>query len=219
LKEQQPVFRQTAVSRRVMKNLPPKLSHEQLRLIIENDTEMPAGITEEIFCSEIQNNSKIRWRVNHRLFRKDLLPLLIDSGAFKKWRLFSSINWLLVFSVVVFAVKVNDYRVLFFLIIYWFLRIPLDHWIFLLNVTLFFAVKFLFGINVPHLLFFTIVGLVTYLLNKATVEMVEGKILDQALVNWTFFWKYYSGRLIFMDQHRLNNEYARLTEKYPELIL
>jgi hypothetical protein len=58
-----------------------------------------------------------------------------------------------------------------------------------------------------------------YLLNKAINEMIERKILKQALNDWNTFWKYYSNKLISMDETALNNEYDLLTEKYPELLL
>jgi hypothetical protein len=47
--------------------------------------------------------------------------------------------------------------------------------------------------------------------------MIERNILEKALNDWTTFWKYYSNKIIWMDESALNNEYQILTEKYPEL--
>ena len=79
------------------------------------------------------------------------------------------------------------------------------------------AVKLFFKINIAHFwLFVTIVSL-GYVLNKAIDEMVEKTILKHAFKDWTTFWKYYSNKIIWMDDKALNNEYQRLTEKYSEL--
>ena len=76
----------------------------------------------------------------------------------------------------------------------------------------------MFEINIPYFWFFVAIITAGYLLNKAADEMLEKYILSRALSDWTTFWKYYSGGIISMDETALNNEYARLTQKYPELL-
>jgi len=104
-----------------------------------------------------------------------------------------------------------------FLVIYPFLIIPFDHWIFIFNMTVIIGIKVFFKINITYFWFFVTIIIIGYLLNKAIDEMIEKKILKQALSDWMTFWKYYSNKIIWMDKTALNEEYHKLTEKYIEL--
>ena len=142
---------------------------------------------------------------------------MLDHSTFKKWKIFKSLNWLIALLIVGFAVWTNDYRILPFLIVYPFLIVTFDHWIFIFNMTVVIAVRLLFKISIPYFLFFVTAILIGYVLNKAINEMIEKRILKQALSEWTIFWKYYSNKIIWIDSSVLNDEYQILTDKYPEL--
>ena len=154
----------------------------------------------------------------HFLFKKQLLPLLLDSSTFKKWKAFKYINWLLAIAIISFAIWNRDYRILLFLVVFPFLIITIDHWIFIFNMSLAIGIKLLFQISSAYFWFFVIMITIGYLLNKAIEEMIESKILARALSSWTIFWKFYSAKIVYMDETALNDEYSRLTEKYPELM-
>lgn len=201
-----------------MKDLPPRYTDLELQALLEGDTLQPGNIHETDFLNEIRDNPKIRWRVNHFLFKKKLLPFLVDGTTFKKWQYFKYLNWLLALTIIGFAIWNGDYRILLFLILYPFLIIGFDHWIFLFNMSVVIGIKLLFDINIPYFWFFIAIITAGYLLNKAVDEMLEKYILKEALADWTTFWKYYSGGIISMDETALNNEYDRLTRKYPELL-
>jgi hypothetical protein len=212
-----PELRILANSRNFVKNLPPKYTDIELQSILYSDLQLPDRISEQDFSNDIKDNAKIKWRVNHFLFKKELLPFLLDNSAFKKWKNFKSSNWLIGLLIIGFAIWAKDYKILFFLIIYPFLIIPLDHWIFIFNMTVVIAVKLFFKIGIPYFWFFVTLIAIGYLLNKAIDEMIEKKILKKALNDWPTFWKYYSNKIIWMDESALNNEYHKLTEKYSEL--
>jgi len=200
-----------------MRTLPPKYSDIELQALLEAQTKLPEKIQEEDFLNEIKNNFKIRWDVNRFLFRKTLLPLLLDKTTFNKWKYFKRLNWLLTLIVVGFAIWKKNLAVLLFLIPYPFLIITFDHWIFLFNMSVIIGIKLLFKINIPYFWFFTAIVTAGYLLNKAIGEMIEKRILANALKDWTTFWKYYSGGIISMDE-TFSNENDRLTKKFPELL-
>jgi hypothetical protein len=200
-----------------VRNFPPKYTDIQLQAILDTPIQLPDNMNAQDFTSDIRDNTKIKWRVNHSLFTKKSLPYLVDPGTFRKWKTFKSLNWLIAVAIIAFAIWSKDYWVLFFLILYPFLIITFDHWIFIFNMTLFIGAKFLFKINIPHFWFFVIFICVGYLLNKAINEMIEKAILKQALSDLVTFWKYYSNRMIWMDETALNDEYQKLTEKYSEL--
>ena len=200
-----------------MKTLPPKYTDLQLQSILETDTQFPNNINEYDFRTDLKDNTKIKWRVNHFLFNRNSLPYLLDSATFKKWKVFKSLNWIFVLLIVGFAAWTSDYKILFFLIVYAFFIIPFDHWIFIFNISVIIAIKLLFKISVSYFWLFVTVTFLGYLLNKVADEMIEKKILKQALYDWTTFWKYYSSKIIWMDESALNDEYKRLTDKYSEL--
>lgn len=200
-----------------MKNLPPKYTDLQLQVILDTDSQLPTEFSEQDFLENIKENSKIKWRVNRFLFKKKLLPYLLDTSTFKKWEIFKSLNWLIALLIVGFAIWTKDYRTLLFLIAYPFLIITVDHWIFIFNMTVLIVVKLFFKISIPYFWFFAIAISIGYLLNKPIDEMIEKKILKQALSDWPTFWKYFSNKIIWMDESALNNESQRLIEKYPEL--
>ena len=206
-----------SVIRNIVMNLPPKYIETELQSILEIEPQLPDDINEQSFVNDIKNNEKIKWRVNHFLFRKKLLPLLLDASTFRKWRFLKSLNWLIALSIAGFAIWTADYKILLFLIIYPFLIIPVDHWIFIFNTTVVILIKLFFKINISYFWFFMVAIATGYLLNKAIDEMIEKKILKQALSNWITFWKYYSNKLIWIDKSALNNEYHKLITKYPEL--
>lgn len=197
--------------------LPPKYRDTELQYMLELDPQLPNNLNEELFLSDIKNNMKIKWRVNHFLFKKKLLPLLLDTTTFKKWRIFKSLNWLIVFFIIGFTLWTGDYKILLFLIIFPFLIITFDHWIFIFYMTVLISVKFIFKLNIQYFWFFIMTIAIGYLLNKAINEMIEKKILKNALNDWITFWKYYSNKMIWIDKSPLNDEYYLLTEKYPEL--
>jgi hypothetical protein len=199
-----------------MKTHPPKYSDIQLQLILDTDFQLHK-LNEQEFVIDIKNNKKIKWRVNHFLFKKRLLPYLLDVATFKQWKFFKSLNWIIAVFIIGFGIWSTDYRVLLFLVIYPFLIVSLDHWIFILNMSVVIGIKFLFNLTIPHFWFFVAVITVGYLLNKAINEFIEKKILKQALTDQVSFWKYYSGKIIWMDESTLNNEYHRLIEKYSQL--
>jgi hypothetical protein len=200
-----------------MKALPPRYTDIQLQIILDTDPQLPDNISEKDFETEIKRNPKIKWRVNHFLFKKKLLPYLLDTATFRRWKFFKSLNWITALFIIGFAIWTKDYRVLLFLAIYPILIIPFDHWIFIFNMTVIIGIKFLFKINITYFWFFVTAITIGYLLNKAVDEMIEKKILRQALNNWTTFWKYYSNKIIWMDKTALNNEYQRLIEKFSDL--
>jgi hypothetical protein len=195
----------------------PKYSDIQLQSILDADVQLPYNINEQDFVTDIKNNSKIKWRVNHFLFRKKLLPYILDTGTFNKWRIFKSLNWIIVLFIVGFSIWTGNYRILFFLIIYSFLIITFDHWIFIFNMSVLITIKLIFKINIPYFWLFVTIILLGYLLNKVIDEMIEKKILNRALTDLRTFWIYYSNKIIWMDENALNNECQRLTEKYTEL--
>jgi hypothetical protein len=201
-----------------MKDLPSRYTELELQALLEGDTLQPENIHEADFLNEIRGNPKIRWRVNHFLFTKKLLPFLLDTTTFKKWRYFKYFNWLFALTIIGFAICNGDYRILLFLILYPFLIITFDHWIFLFNMSVVIGVKFLFNIHIPYFWFFIAIITAGYLLNKAIDEMLGKYILAEALADWKAFWKYYSGGIISMDETALNNEYDHLIRKYPELL-
>jgi hypothetical protein len=197
--------------------LPPKYSDTELQYILELDTQQPDNLNEKSFIQDLQDNRQIKWRVNHFLFKKNLLPLLLDNSTFRKWKFFKSLNWLIALFIIGFAIWTGDYKILFFLIVFPFLIITFDHWIFILNMTIIIGIKTLAKLNIPYFWFFVTAIVVGYLLNRAIDEMIERKILRQALNDWTTFWRYYSNKLIWIDQTALNNEHQLLIDKYPEL--
>ena len=202
-----------------MMNLPPKYSDIELQSILNSDPTLPENMNEENFINDIKKNSKIRWEVNNFLFKKQLLPVVLDHLTFKKWKIFKSLNWLIALSIIGFAIWNRDYRILGFLIIYPLIIIPVYHWIFIFNMTAVIAITLLFKINIPYFWPFVIFTLIGYLLNKAINEMIENKILNQALTDRVTFWKYYSAKIISIDKTALNKEYDILIKKYPELLL
>ncbi|MEO7983071.1 MAG: hypothetical protein ABI688_03210 [Bacteroidota bacterium] len=185
--------------------------------MLELDPEMPDNLNEEYFLSDIKDNVKIKWRVNHFLFKKKLLQLLLDGSTFRKWKIFKSINWLIALAIIDFGIWTGDFKILLFLIIFPFLIIAFDHWIFIFNMTVIIGAKLFFKISISYFWFFVTAVIIGYLLNKAINEMIEKKILAKALSNWTTFWKYYSNKMIWIDEAILNDECKTLTEKYPEL--
>lgn len=200
-----------------MSKFPPKYTEFQLQSILETDPQLPGNINEHIFEAEIKNNTRIKWRVNHFVFKRKLLPFLVDTKTLKKWRIFKSLNWILVLLIVGLTIWTSDYRIFFFLIVYALLIIPVDHWIFIFNMSTIIVIKLLFKLNIAFFWYFIIVALIGYLLNKAIEEMIEKKIVNLALNNLPAFWKYYSNKIIWIDEFTLNDEYKRLTDKYSEL--
>ena len=198
-------------------NLPPKYTEAELLSILNSDPQLPGNITEQDFFSDIRGNKKIKWRVNHFLFKRKLLLSLLDVETFRKWKSFKSLNWLIALTLIGFTIWTKDYKILFFLLVYPYLIISVDHWIFIFNLAMLLAIKLVFDINISYFWFFLTTILMGYVLNKATNEMIERKILQKALGDWITFWKYYSNKIIWMDKTALNNEYQRLTEKYSEL--
>ena len=208
---------QAAVVSRNIVNLPPKYTEAELLSILNTDPQLPCNITEQDFFSDIRGNKKIKWRVNHFLLKRKLLLSLLDVETFRKWKSFKSLNWLIALTLIGFTIWTKDYKILLFLLVYPYLIISVDHWIFIFNMVMLIAIKLFFDLNIFYFWFFLTTILIGYVLNKATNEMIERKILQKALGDWITFWKYYSNKIIWMDKTALNNEYQRLTEKYSEL--
>ena len=106
------------VSRNIVKNLPPKYTYTELQSMLEIDPQLPDNIKEQDFLMDIKDNTKIKWRVNHFLFKKELLPFLLDSSTFRKWKILKSLNWLIALAIIGFAIWTQDYKILLFLIIF-----------------------------------------------------------------------------------------------------
>jgi hypothetical protein len=142
---------------------------------------------------------------------------LLDTETFRKWKTFKSLNWLIALSIIGFTIWTGDYKILLFLLVYPYLIITFDHWIFIFSMAVLITIKLLFNLNISYFWFFVTTILIGYVLNKAINEMIEKKILHQALGDWATFWKYYSNKIIWMDKTALNNEYQKLIQKYSEL--
>jgi hypothetical protein len=84
-------------------------------------------------------------------------------------------------------------------------------------MTLLIGVKIFFNLNIAYFWFIVIAITAGYLLNKAIDEMIERKILAQALTDLKNFRKFYCNKIIWIDESALNNEYQKLIEKYPDL--
>ena len=196
---------------------PPKYTETQLQYMLELEPQLPNNLNEQNFLRDIKDNEKIKWRVNHFLFKKKLLPFLLDTSTFRKWKILKSLNWLIALSIILFTIWTGDYKILLFLVMFPLLIITFDHWIFIFNMSVAIGVKLFFKLSIPYFWFFVSTVTIGYLLNKAIDEMIEKKILKQALRDWSTFWKYYSNKMIWIDESVLNDEYHLLIEKYPEL--
>jgi hypothetical protein len=179
-------------------NLPPKYTAAELLSILFTDPQLPNNISEREFLTDIRDNGKIKWRVNHFLFKKKLLLSLLDIETFRKWSIFKSLNWFIALFIIGYGIWTGDYRILIFLIIYPYLIITFDHWVFIFHMTLLIAIKLFFNLNIKYLWFFVTAILIGYVLNKAINEMIEKKILKQALRDWITFW---SERIIYVHCH------------------
>jgi hypothetical protein len=93
----------------------------------------------------------------------------------------------------------------------------LSQWIMLSNVVILFALSNLFGFNGHLLWYITAIVIMTYLLSKVTYEFLEKIIFKIAFNDPNTFWKYYSNKLIYIDETKINNEYQNLISAYPEL--
>ena len=199
--------------------LPPRYIDLQLEEILHSETQPPKNISERDFLTDIKSNKKIKWKVNPFLFKKKLLPHLVDEATFKRWKVFRIRSWLFLTIAIGFIIWTKDYKMLLFFVVYLLLTRPLEHWIFIFNITVLITFKLLFRVAVPYFWALVTFILIGYVLNKIANEMIEKKILKQALSDLTSFWKYYSHKIIWMEKSALNGEYRKLTEKYPDLLL
>jgi hypothetical protein len=199
-------------------NLPPKYSQGQLLSILNTEPSLPDSISEQNFRSDIRDNEKIKWRVNPYLRRQRLLLVLLDTETFRKWKIVISLNWIIALAIIGFAIWKKDYKILLFLAMYPYFIVTVDHWIFVVNVIAVITLRALFSINIPYFWFFVMAILGGYALNKAISEMIDNKILRQALGDLVTFWRYYSNKMIWIDKWALNDEYQKLTQKYPPLL-
>ena len=138
--------------------IPPKYTYSDLQDILGSNPQLPDQLNEEGFIYDIKNNTKVKWRVNHFLFRRELLALIVDERAVRNWKIGRSLNWLVVLFVAGLSIWTGDYKLLLFLLVYPFIILPVDHWIFIFNVALFIGVKFLFSFNIQYfwLLFYRV---------------------------------------------------------------
>lgn len=201
-----------------MSRFPYRFRDLKLQEILEKEVKLPEGISEADFVKEIQNNDKIKWRVNSRWFTKLTLSSLADPKVAKKWKFIKQLHWVIVVSIIVFAFWKQDSRILLFFLVYPFLTIGFPHLIFILILAILLGLTGFFRIHIAYLWFFVATVIAGYVINKVTEEMLEKNILHKALSDWPTFWRYYSGQIIEIEPF-LDNEYLRLIKKFPDLII
>jgi hypothetical protein len=197
----------------------PKYSELQLQIILDSTATLPDNISESVYENELRDNSRLKWNINPFLAKKQNLILFLDSTKIKKWIILKNLNWVIAVFIIVCSLLTNDYKHLWTLLIFPLFMASglLDHWIMLFNLAILLGLKFFIGFN-NHYFWFTLsIILTTYLLSKVTQEFLEKSIFKIAFSDSNTFWKYYSNRLIYVDETKVNNEFQNLAMKYPEL--
>ena len=96
--------------------LPPKYTDTDLQYIFELDPQLPDNLNEQYFLRDIKNNTKIKWRVNHFLFKKKLAEARAAiTGAKEKMAIYRQaciIKWAMIegaslFSIICFLLTRN----------------------------------------------------------------------------------------------------------------
>lgn len=191
-----------------MSRFPYRFRDLELQEILEKEVKLPEGISEADFVKEIQNNDKIKWRVNSRWFTKLTLSSLADPKVAKKWKFIKQLHWVIVVSIIAFAFWKQDSRILLFFLVYPFLTIAFPHLIFILILAMLLGLTGLFRIHIAYLWFFVATVIAGYVINKVTEEMLEKNILHKALSDWPTFWRYYSEQIIEIDHFWTMNIYG-----------
>jgi hypothetical protein len=197
----------------------PNYSEIELLVILDSVVVLPSNITESVYENQLRDNSKLTWRTNPFLSKKQNLLMILSADQFRKWEAFKKLNWLIAIGIIFFSLLTGNYKFLWTLLIF-----PLftssgivDHWIVLFNLSILFLLKYFIGINSHFFWFAILVMLVTYVLSRLTQDFVEKSIFKIAFGSLEIFWKYYSNRLIYVNDTRLNEEYRNLILKYPDL--
>jgi hypothetical protein len=201
-----------------MKDIP-RYSEFRLQIILDSSPTLPDSISELVYQNKLKNNSRLKWKLNPCFSKKQNLFLFLDPDSFKKWNNLKKFNWLILIFIVVFPIFIKDYKLFWILPFYPFIRSSgiLSHWIVLFNSAVLLALKYFVNINNHFfwLIFSTFIA--GYLLNRIAYEFIERKIFEIAFTDFNTFWKYYSNKLIYIDETSLNDEFQNLILQYPEL--
>ena len=185
--------------------------------ILYGDVQLPKGINEYSYETQIKNNKSIKWKVNSFLFLSKQRNQILDDSSAKMINRIGYLNWIVIILILAFSFFTNHHLFLLILLIYPFFTTSgtLDNGVILTLTAAVALLSFKF-ININFISGF-IVYMSAYFISKLQFELLKKRIFAIAFGDFKTFWKYYSNKFIYIDTTGLNNNYKELIEQYPDL--
>ena len=180
-----------------MTTVPPKFSETELQNILAGETIIPRQVPESFIATELMNNSQLTWTLNPFLLKANLLKLFIDTKAFQQWRLLKSLNWVLVGLIVVYAFSIQDFQILWTVLIYIALINSgiLDLWISVSTIVVLVSYGLINKVYTHYFWFTILTAMVAYTLSKLTIKTVERTLINYATADIKHFGNFFQKKL------------------------